>query len=123
IKALGHTDVQVRTFETGWPSKGDVDEPEATTGPTFERIRGTMDCIILMVVLFITLVFKDIFLTILLHVKMPSISSGFLFCYLPRYLIHSFVTSCPNEAKACTIELKLGISSEDEKERIYDFIN
>nr|GEZ17733.1 glucan endo-1,3-beta-glucosidase 14-like [Tanacetum cinerariifolium] len=87
IKALGHTDVRVRISETGWPSKGDVDEPEATVenveiynrtcckggqgtpahpsqridiyvfalfnenmkpGPTFERIRGTMDCIILM---------------------------------------------------------------------------
>ncbi|PWA41295.1 glycosyl hydrolase superfamily protein [Artemisia annua] len=30
IKALGHTDVQVRISETGWPSKGDVDEPGAT---------------------------------------------------------------------------------------------
>ncbi|GJV10777.1 ribonuclease H-like domain-containing protein, partial [Tanacetum coccineum] len=30
IKALGHTDVQVRISETGWPSNGDVDEPEAT---------------------------------------------------------------------------------------------
>ncbi|GKD31851.1 reverse transcriptase domain-containing protein, partial [Tanacetum coccineum] len=29
-EALGHTDVQVRISETGWPSKGDVDEPEAT---------------------------------------------------------------------------------------------
>ncbi|KAI3706488.1 hypothetical protein L6452_24270 [Arctium lappa] len=30
IKALGHTDVQVRISETGWPSKGDEDEPGAT---------------------------------------------------------------------------------------------
>ncbi|KAL9998635.1 putative glucan endo-1,3-beta-D-glucosidase [Helianthus debilis subsp. tardiflorus] len=30
IKALGHSDVQVRISETGWPSKGDVDEPGAT---------------------------------------------------------------------------------------------
>ncbi|GJU12565.1 putative reverse transcriptase domain-containing protein [Tanacetum coccineum] len=30
IQALGHTNVQVRISETGWPSKGDVDEPEAT---------------------------------------------------------------------------------------------
>ncbi|GJW17013.1 RNA-directed DNA polymerase, eukaryota [Tanacetum coccineum] len=30
IKALGHTDVHVRISETGWPSKGDVDEPNAT---------------------------------------------------------------------------------------------
>ncbi|KAK1435065.1 hypothetical protein QVD17_00825 [Tagetes erecta] len=30
IKALGHSDIQVRISETGWPSKGDVDEPGAT---------------------------------------------------------------------------------------------
>ncbi|XP_071729714.1 glucan endo-1,3-beta-glucosidase 14-like [Rutidosis leptorrhynchoides] len=30
IKALGHSDVQVRISETGWPSKGDVDEPGAS---------------------------------------------------------------------------------------------
>nr|XP_043606661.1 glucan endo-1,3-beta-glucosidase 14 [Erigeron canadensis] len=30
MKALGHSDVQVRISETGWPSKGDVDEPGAT---------------------------------------------------------------------------------------------
>ncbi|KAI3822765.1 hypothetical protein L1987_10363 [Smallanthus sonchifolius] len=30
IKALGHTNIQVRISETGWPSKGDVDEPGAT---------------------------------------------------------------------------------------------
>ncbi|KAJ9554791.1 hypothetical protein OSB04_009405 [Centaurea solstitialis] len=30
MKALGHTDVQVRISETGWPSKGDADEPGAT---------------------------------------------------------------------------------------------
>nr|GEZ17732.1 hypothetical protein [Tanacetum cinerariifolium] len=29
-EALGHTDVRVRISKTGWPSKGDVDEPEAT---------------------------------------------------------------------------------------------
>lgn len=30
IKALGHTDVEVKISETGWPSKGDEDEPGAT---------------------------------------------------------------------------------------------
>ncbi|GJY76024.1 glucan endo-1,3-beta-glucosidase 14-like protein [Tanacetum coccineum] len=30
IKALGHTDVQVRISKTGWPSKGYVDESKAT---------------------------------------------------------------------------------------------
>jgi exo-beta-1,3-glucanase (GH17 family) len=30
IKLLGHTDVQVRISETGWPSKGDQDEVGAT---------------------------------------------------------------------------------------------
>lgn len=30
IKALGHTDVEVRISETGWPSKGDPDEVGAT---------------------------------------------------------------------------------------------
>ncbi|XP_076935294.1 glucan endo-1,3-beta-glucosidase 14-like [Bidens hawaiensis] len=30
IKALGHNDIQVRISETGWPSKGDMDEPGAT---------------------------------------------------------------------------------------------
>nr|GEX39268.1 hypothetical protein [Tanacetum cinerariifolium] len=34
---------------------------------------------------------------------------------LSERVIRSFATSCPNEAKARTIELKLGISSEDEK--------
>jgi exo-beta-1,3-glucanase (GH17 family) len=30
IKAMGHTDVEVRVSETGWPSKGDADELGAT---------------------------------------------------------------------------------------------
>ncbi|KAK7324857.1 hypothetical protein VNO77_28742 [Canavalia gladiata] len=30
IKALGHTDIEVRISETGWPSKGDPDEVGAT---------------------------------------------------------------------------------------------
>lgn len=30
IKALGHTDIEVRISETGWPSKGDSDEIGAT---------------------------------------------------------------------------------------------
>lgn len=30
IKAMGHTDVLVRISETGWPSRGDSDEPGAT---------------------------------------------------------------------------------------------
>lgn len=30
IKALGHTDVEVKLSETGWPSKGDENEPGAT---------------------------------------------------------------------------------------------
>ncbi|KMZ69937.1 Beta-1,3-endoglucanase, family GH17 [Zostera marina] len=30
IKAMGHGDVDVRISETGWPSKGDSDEPGAT---------------------------------------------------------------------------------------------
>ncbi|KAM7274158.1 hypothetical protein ACFE04_028822 [Oxalis oulophora] len=30
IKALGHTDIQVKISETGWPSKGDQDEVGAT---------------------------------------------------------------------------------------------
>ncbi|XP_056169239.1 glucan endo-1,3-beta-glucosidase 14 [Syzygium oleosum] len=30
IKAMGHTDIDVRISETGWPSKGDADEPGAT---------------------------------------------------------------------------------------------
>lgn len=30
IKALGHTDIEVRISETGWPSKGDPDEIGAT---------------------------------------------------------------------------------------------
>ncbi|ONK71277.1 uncharacterized protein A4U43_C04F6820 [Asparagus officinalis] len=30
IKALGHNDILVRISETGWPSKGDTDEPGAT---------------------------------------------------------------------------------------------
>lgn len=30
IKAMGHTDIPVRISETGWPSKGDSDEPGAT---------------------------------------------------------------------------------------------
>lgn len=29
IKAMGHTDIDVRISETGWPSKGDSDEPGA----------------------------------------------------------------------------------------------
>lgn len=30
IKAMGHTDIDVRISETGWPSKGDADEAGAT---------------------------------------------------------------------------------------------
>lgn len=30
IKAMGHTDIEVRISETGWPSKGDADEVGAT---------------------------------------------------------------------------------------------
>ncbi|KAK4786079.1 hypothetical protein SAY86_002768 [Trapa natans] len=30
IKAMGHTDIEVRISETGWPSKGDSDEAGAT---------------------------------------------------------------------------------------------
>ncbi|KAF2321620.1 hypothetical protein GH714_000662 [Hevea brasiliensis] len=30
IKAMGHTDIEVRISETGWPSKGDTDEEGAT---------------------------------------------------------------------------------------------
>ncbi|XP_047939126.1 glucan endo-1,3-beta-glucosidase 14-like isoform X3 [Salvia hispanica] len=30
IKAMGHSDIQVKVSETGWPSKGDVDEVGAT---------------------------------------------------------------------------------------------
>lgn len=30
IKAMGHTDIEVRISETGWPSKGDKDEAGAT---------------------------------------------------------------------------------------------
>ncbi|GAV85989.1 Glyco_hydro_17 domain-containing protein [Cephalotus follicularis] len=30
IKAMGHTDIEVRVSETGWPSKGDEDEAGAT---------------------------------------------------------------------------------------------
>ncbi|KAJ9558909.1 hypothetical protein OSB04_013523 [Centaurea solstitialis] len=30
IKALGHSDVEVKISETGWPSKGDEDDPGAT---------------------------------------------------------------------------------------------
>ncbi|KAF5751723.1 Glycosyl hydrolase superfamily protein isoform 1 [Tripterygium wilfordii] len=30
IKAMGHTDIEVRISETGWPSKGDENEPGAT---------------------------------------------------------------------------------------------
>uniref|UniRef100_A0A2P2JKS0 glucan endo-1,3-beta-D-glucosidase n=1 Tax=Rhizophora mucronata TaxID=61149 RepID=A0A2P2JKS0_RHIMU len=30
IKAMGHTDIEVRISETGWPSKGDADEAGAT---------------------------------------------------------------------------------------------
>ncbi|KAJ4979446.1 hypothetical protein NE237_010226 [Protea cynaroides] len=30
MKALGHTDVEVKISETGWPSEGDSDEPGAT---------------------------------------------------------------------------------------------
>ncbi|KAK6936218.1 Glycoside hydrolase family 17 [Dillenia turbinata] len=30
IKAMGHTDIEVRISETGWPSKGDPDEAGAT---------------------------------------------------------------------------------------------
>ncbi|KAK9279294.1 hypothetical protein L1049_012973 [Liquidambar formosana] len=30
IKAMGHTDIEVRISETGWPSLGDSDEPGAT---------------------------------------------------------------------------------------------
>lgn len=30
IKAMGHTDIEVRVSETGWPSKGDADEIGAT---------------------------------------------------------------------------------------------
>lgn len=30
IKAMGHTDIQVKVSETGWPSKGDPDEVGAT---------------------------------------------------------------------------------------------
>ncbi|KAL6899153.1 hypothetical protein ACP4OV_005811 [Aristida adscensionis] len=30
IQALGHTDVEVKVSETGWPSRGDPDEPGAT---------------------------------------------------------------------------------------------
>ncbi|KAJ8768282.1 hypothetical protein K2173_021222 [Erythroxylum novogranatense] len=30
IKAMGHTDIEVRVSETGWPSKGDADEAGAT---------------------------------------------------------------------------------------------
>lgn len=30
IKAMGHTDIEVRISETGWPSKGDEDEAGAT---------------------------------------------------------------------------------------------
>ncbi|XP_030522524.1 glucan endo-1,3-beta-glucosidase 14 isoform X2 [Rhodamnia argentea] len=30
IKAMGHTDINVRISETGWPSKGDADEAGAT---------------------------------------------------------------------------------------------
>ncbi|KAJ9177926.1 hypothetical protein P3X46_009854 [Hevea brasiliensis] len=30
IKAMGHTDIEVRISETGWPSKGDTDEAGAT---------------------------------------------------------------------------------------------
>ncbi|KAJ0816456.1 putative glucan endo-1,3-beta-D-glucosidase [Helianthus annuus] len=30
IKALGHTDVEVKISETGWPSKGDENEAGAT---------------------------------------------------------------------------------------------
>ncbi|GKB27458.1 glucan endo-1,3-beta-glucosidase 14-like protein, partial [Tanacetum coccineum] len=41
IKALGHTDVQVRISETGWPSKGDVDEPEATLLQRMQQGQGT----------------------------------------------------------------------------------
>ncbi|CAH1452421.1 unnamed protein product [Lactuca virosa] len=32
MKSLGHSDVQVRISETGWPSRGDDDEPGATVG-------------------------------------------------------------------------------------------
>ncbi|KAL6005271.1 hypothetical protein ACLOJK_005833 [Asimina triloba] len=30
IKAMGHSDVEIRISETGWPSRGDSDEPGAT---------------------------------------------------------------------------------------------
>ncbi|PKI53694.1 hypothetical protein CRG98_025935 [Punica granatum] len=30
IKAMGHTDIEVRVSETGWPSKGDADEAGAS---------------------------------------------------------------------------------------------
>ncbi|KMZ73593.1 Beta-1,3-endoglucanase, family GH17 [Zostera marina] len=46
IKAMGHGDVDVRISETGWPSKGDSDEPGATpenagkyNGNLMERIK------------------------------------------------------------------------------------
>ncbi|KAG6382712.1 hypothetical protein SASPL_157584 [Salvia splendens] len=39
IKAMEHTDIQVKVSETGWPSKGDVDE-DLKTGPVSEQNYG-----------------------------------------------------------------------------------
>ncbi|KAJ1279383.1 hypothetical protein BS78_04G151900 [Paspalum vaginatum] len=42
IQALGYTDVEVKVSETGWPSRGDPDEPGATPENAGTYIRNLM---------------------------------------------------------------------------------
>ncbi|XP_062219216.1 glucan endo-1,3-beta-glucosidase 14-like isoform X2 [Phragmites australis] len=42
IQALGHTDVEVKVSETGWPSRGDPDEPGATPEHAGTYIRNLL---------------------------------------------------------------------------------